>query len=121
LVPWRWSDDQGAALYKRGTGNHYVSGPLIFIQNVKGVSYGEIVRIILPTGEERTGQVLDISKDIAVTQVYEGTSGIDKRRRGCGSPENPSGKSLDRDAGTDLQWHRKNAETEAPRSLKNQP
>ncbi|HPW10496.1 MAG TPA: HAS-barrel domain-containing protein, partial [Methanoregulaceae archaeon] len=57
----------------------YVSGPLIFIQNVKGVSYGEIVRIILPTGEERTGQVLDISKDIAVTQVYEGTSGIDNK------------------------------------------
>jgi len=55
----------------------YVSGPLIFVQNVKGVSYGEVVRIITPNGEERTGQVLDISKDMAVVQVYEGTSGID--------------------------------------------
>jgi V/A-type H+-transporting ATPase subunit B len=55
----------------------YVSGPLIFVQNVKGVSYGEVVRIITPNGDERTGQVLDISKDMAVIQVYEGTSGID--------------------------------------------
>ena len=55
----------------------YVSGPLIFVQSVKGVTYGEIVQITLPNGEERTGQVLDISKDLAVIQVYEGTSGID--------------------------------------------
>jgi V/A-type H+-transporting ATPase subunit B len=55
----------------------YVSGPLIFVQNVKGVSYGEVVRIVTPNGDERTGQVLDISKDMAVVQVYEGTSGID--------------------------------------------
>lgn len=69
-----------ASLYtKEARSISYVSGPLIFIQDVKGVSYGEIVRIILPNGEERTGQVLDISKDIAVTQVYEGTSGIDNK------------------------------------------
>src|SRR5665647_807370 len=55
----------------------YVSGPLIFVQSVKGVMYGEIVLITLPDGVERTGQVLDISKDLAVIQVYEGTSGID--------------------------------------------
>ena len=55
----------------------YVSGPLIFVQSVKGVKYGEIVRITLPNGVERSGQVLDISKDLAVVQVYEGTSGID--------------------------------------------
>ncbi len=39
-----------------------VAGPLIFVQNVKGASYGEIARIIIPGGEERTGQVLDISR-----------------------------------------------------------
>src|SRR5512136_1078043 len=57
----------------------YVSGPLIFVQAVKGVTYGEIARITLPGGEERTGQVLDISKDLAVVQVFEGTSGIDDK------------------------------------------
>src|SRR5512139_4152253 len=55
----------------------YVSGPLIFVQSVQGVRYGEIVRITLPNGVERSGQVLDISKDLAVVQVFEGTSGID--------------------------------------------
>jgi V/A-type H+-transporting ATPase subunit B len=54
-----------------------VAGPLIFVQNVKGASFGEIARIIIPGGEERTGQVLDISRDLAVLQVFEGTSGID--------------------------------------------
>ena len=50
---------------------------MIFVQAVKGVTYGEIARITLPNGEERTGQVLDVSKDLAVIQVFEGTSGID--------------------------------------------
>ncbi len=56
-----------------------VAGPLIFISNAKDVSYDEIVRIRLPDGEERTGRVLEISKDVAVVQVFEGTTGIDNR------------------------------------------
>jgi V/A-type H+-transporting ATPase subunit B len=55
----------------------YVSGPLIFVNGVKGASFGEIVRITLRDGEVRTGQVLDISEEHAVVQVYEGTRGID--------------------------------------------
>jgi V/A-type H+-transporting ATPase subunit B len=55
----------------------YVSGPLIFVSNVRGASFGEIVRITLRNGEERTGQILDISEEHAVVQVYEGTRGID--------------------------------------------
>jgi len=55
----------------------YVSGPLIFVKNPKNVSYGETAVVTLPNGEKRSGQVLDISGDIAVVQVYEGTSGID--------------------------------------------
>ncbi len=57
----------------------YVSGPLIFVQNVKGVSFGEIVSIILPGGEQRTGQVLDISDKLVVIQVFEGTSWVDNK------------------------------------------
>jgi V/A-type H+-transporting ATPase subunit B len=55
----------------------YVSGPLIFVTGVKGAAFGEIVKITLHDGEERNGQVLDISEDHAVVQVYEGTRGID--------------------------------------------
>jgi V/A-type H+-transporting ATPase subunit B len=67
----------------------YVSGPLIFVKNVKGASYGEIAQITLPGGEERRGQILDISRDLAVVQVFEGTSGIDNlntRVRFTGEP-----------------------------------
>lgn len=55
----------------------YVSGPLIYVEKPKGVSFGETARITLPDGEIRSGQVLDISGEMAVVQVYEGTSGID--------------------------------------------
>jgi V/A-type H+-transporting ATPase subunit B len=55
----------------------YVSGPLVFVSNVKGAAYGEMVRIRLRDGEERTGQVLDLSEEHAVVQVFEGTRGID--------------------------------------------
>jgi len=61
---------------------NYVSGPLIFVEKTKDVSFGETARITLPDGEERTGQVLDISKEIAIVQVYEGTSGIDSLETG---------------------------------------
>ncbi|MCF2144248.1 MAG: V-type ATP synthase subunit B [Candidatus Heimdallarchaeota archaeon] len=56
-----------------------VSGPLLFV-NLKGrggVSYGEIAKVRLPNGEERSGQILEVSRDIAVVQLFEGTTGID--------------------------------------------
>jgi V/A-type H+-transporting ATPase subunit B len=56
---------------------NYVSGPLLFVERPVGISFGETARITLPNGEIRNGQVLDISRDLAVIQVYEGTSGID--------------------------------------------
>jgi V/A-type H+-transporting ATPase subunit B len=56
---------------------YYVTGPLIFVNNVHGVAYSEMVDIKLPDGSMRTGQVLEVSGDIAVIQVFEGTRGID--------------------------------------------
>ncbi len=55
----------------------YVSGPLIFVERPRRISYGEVAAIVLPDGERRTGQVLDISREAAVVQVFEGTSRID--------------------------------------------
>ena len=54
-----------------------ISGPLIFVEQVRGVGYGELARIKTPTGEERRGQVLEIGGGIAVVQVFEGTTGLD--------------------------------------------
>ncbi|MDY0087656.1 MAG: V-type ATP synthase subunit B [Coriobacteriia bacterium] len=55
----------------------YVTGPLIFVENVERVAYDEMVAIRMPDGTRRTGQVLEISETTAVIQVYEGTQGID--------------------------------------------
>ncbi|GAI14672.1 unnamed protein product, partial [marine sediment metagenome] len=54
-----------------------VSGPLMIVDGVSGVAYGEVVEVTTPDGETKHGQVLDAYEDRAVVQVYEGTSGID--------------------------------------------
>jgi len=59
---------------------NYVTGPLIFVHNVHHVAYNEMVSIALPDGGKRSGQVLEISGDVAVIQVFEGTQGIDVDR-----------------------------------------
>ena len=55
----------------------YVTGPLIFVENVHGVAYNEMVAVLMPDGSERSGQVLEVSGSTAVIQVFEGTQGID--------------------------------------------
>jgi V/A-type H+/Na+-transporting ATPase subunit B len=55
----------------------YVTGPLIFVENVKNVAYDEMVAIRMPDGGHRSGQVLEVSGSTAVIQVFEGTQGID--------------------------------------------
>lgn len=56
-----------------------VSGPLMIVDNVKGISYNEVVEIETSDGEIRTGQVLDAMENMAVVQVFEGTSGLDTK------------------------------------------
>jgi len=57
-----------------------VSGPLMIVEGVSGVAYGEVVEIVTPDGNTKRGQVLDAYEDRAIVQVYEGTSGIDTSR-----------------------------------------
>ncbi|KAF5075594.1 ATP synthase subunit B [Methanobacterium aggregans] len=53
-----------------------VSGPLMIVEGVEGVAYGEIVEIETPAGDHRRGQVLEVKDDLAVVQVFEGTSDL---------------------------------------------
>ena len=55
----------------------YVTGPLIFVENVHDVAYNEMVAVLMPDGSERSGQVLEVSGTTAVIQVFEGTQGVD--------------------------------------------
>jgi V/A-type H+-transporting ATPase subunit B len=54
-----------------------VAGPLMIVEGVEGVGYGEVVDITIPSGEKRRGQVLEAAEGRAVVQVFEGTRGID--------------------------------------------
>ena len=54
-----------------------VAGPLIVVEKTIDVKYQELVEIELSSGEIRRGQVLEITEDKAVVQVFEGSTGID--------------------------------------------
>jgi V-type H+-transporting ATPase subunit B len=56
-----------------------VNGPLVILENVKFPMFSEIVSLTLADGTQRRGQVLEVSGNKAIVQVFEGTSGIDAR------------------------------------------
>jgi len=65
------------------------SGPLLEVTGVDGATYDELVEIIMPSGDKRRGQVIEIFKDTALIEVFEGTSGImpkDSKVRFMGRP-----------------------------------
>ena len=53
-----------------------IAGPLLLVEQVTGIKYGELVEIELADGSTRRGQVLEVSGDTALVQVFEGTSGV---------------------------------------------
>ena len=63
LEPW----------YKKA---HSLKGPLLVVENVKRVSYGEICKI-KSKDRELLGQVLEASKNKAVVQLFESSRSLD--------------------------------------------
>jgi V/A-type H+-transporting ATPase subunit B len=55
-----------------------ISGPLVYVEIDEPVGYDEIVEIELPNGEQKRGQVLESTEDVASIQVFEGTGSIDR-------------------------------------------
>ncbi len=53
-----------------------IAGPLIIVDSVEKATYGEIVEIKAADGSIKRGQVLEIDRDRALIQVFEGTSGL---------------------------------------------
>ena len=51
-------------------------GPLMVVEQIEGVKFDELVEIQMQDGEIRHGQVLEVSKDKAMVQIFEGPSGI---------------------------------------------
>ncbi len=53
-----------------------VSGPLMLVKNVEGVTYDELGEIELPNGERRLCQVLEIDGPDAMVQLFDSSAGI---------------------------------------------
>ncbi|MBP5166538.1 MAG: V-type ATP synthase subunit B [Oscillospiraceae bacterium] len=53
-----------------------ISGPLMVIKDVEGVTYDELAEIELPTGETRRCKVLEVNGGNAVVQLFESSAGI---------------------------------------------
>ncbi|MFW9832053.1 MAG: V-type ATP synthase subunit B [Candidatus Thorarchaeota archaeon] len=53
-----------------------ISGSLLLCKSVQGIGYGEVVRVIASDGDEKVGQVIDVSDNITVIQIFEETSGL---------------------------------------------
>lgn len=56
-----------------------INGPLVYIKTPKDASFEEQVELVLPSGEIRLGNVITLSEDATVIQVYEGTNGMNSK------------------------------------------
>ncbi|MFC1571508.1 V-type ATP synthase subunit B [Candidatus Margulisiibacteriota bacterium] len=54
-----------------------IAGPLLIAEKIEGAKFDEVVDIELPSGEIRTGKILEVEDDKALIQVFEGTEGLD--------------------------------------------
>ncbi len=53
-----------------------IFGPLMLVERVDGVTYGELAEIKLDDGQVRRGRVLEIADSCVLVQVFEGTLGL---------------------------------------------
>jgi len=54
-----------------------IHGPIMIVDGVSGVAFGEVVEITLPSGEKRLGQVLESRTSRAIVQVFGTTRDLD--------------------------------------------
>lgn len=53
-----------------------INGPLVAIEGIKDASYEEIVEFTINKTEKKIGRIIEIYKDKAVVQVFEGTDNM---------------------------------------------
>ncbi|HUI71593.1 MAG TPA: V-type ATP synthase subunit B [Spirochaetia bacterium] len=58
-------------------GTRRISGPLLFLERATDLPYGAMVEVKAPDGSSKNGQVIEVSEDLAVVQVFEDTMGLD--------------------------------------------
>ena len=75
-----------------------VAGPIIVLEGIEGVGYGEVVEVRSKGGAPRRGRVLEAGQKFVFVQVFEGTEGLsvsETRVRFLGRPfEMPVSKDM---------------------------
>ncbi len=66
-------------MYKQYQTIREIVGPLMLVEQVEGVKYDELVEITTQDGDKRRGRVLEINKDKALIQLFEGSQSINLR------------------------------------------
>lgn len=59
-------------------GARELRGPLVVVEGVAGVGWDEYVLVALDDGQMRHGLVLEIDRDVAIVQIFEGTDGMNR-------------------------------------------
>ncbi|MFH1707580.1 MAG: V-type ATP synthase subunit B [Planctomycetota bacterium] len=63
-------------MVKEYTSVTQVVGPLLLVEEVEGAKYDELVEITVAGGGLRRGRVLEVDRDKALIQLFEGSSGV---------------------------------------------
>jgi len=74
---------------KEYIGLQKVSGPILYIENIADVGFGEVVQVTDVQGHVRHGRVLSVGRTSAAVEIFEGTSGLsthDTKVRFLGHP-----------------------------------
>ena len=53
-----------------------IDGPLLFVTGTSGVGWDEFVEVRSADGSTRHGTVIDVDRDLAIVEVFEGTDGV---------------------------------------------
>lgn len=65
--------------YQTGTtvkGVSRIDGPIVIVQGAGNIGYDEVVEIFDATGQVRRGRVLEAGEEMAVVEVFAGTTGL---------------------------------------------
>jgi V/A-type H+-transporting ATPase subunit B len=64
------------AVAKEYIGIKKVSGPILYVEDIADVGFGEVVQVVDVQGRIRHGRVLSVGQTAAAVEIFEGTSGL---------------------------------------------
>jgi len=84
-----------------------INGPMVVLEGVQDAAYDEIVEMTVNGNQKKLGRIIEVYKDKAIIQVFEGTEGLSLTNVHTSLTWSSDGTGcLRRNAGTHLQRYR---------------